>query len=88
MTAPSISFIISLGNALDLDPNEPAHAQPKPDVAQRYRHRNQEKLMIKASKERVRELIRSLESVKVRVEPQPRRDYVRRQVVLVRGDPV
>lgn len=40
--------------------------QPKPDVAQRYRHRNQEKQMIKARKERVRELIRSLESVKVR----------------------
>lgn len=41
--------------------------QRTPDVrSERYQHRKQKNKMIKARKERIRELIRSLESVQVR----------------------
>lgn len=58
----------SLSNALGLGLNESAHtpAQNPMSCSERYQHRSHEHQMIEARKERVRDLIRSLESVQVR----------------------
>lgn len=65
MTAHCISFIILAGQCT-WPGSEWAcpYSSPNPlSRSERYQHRNQENQMIKARKERVRELIRSLESV-------------------------